>query len=268
MTLFHLARVEGGSAAAPSTHRVRPIGRGGVCTWVALLLLLASVPAQATTFAPSEVIQCPGSEEVRQVLRLYSGNTFGAVFWSDGFRIAPGLPDLPAITRCESGGPIFWVASARVLGTVPYGDAADPHAWRASAPVRALTEGELLEALAQGLGDTPERERDLRMRAWWEANAAFRRAGVPPAPPGASDFLMGSPARANLEALLRLLDEGVLGDRLTKAEALRELGRLDEARALMPAQEPAEEGPRRRWALLMDRLAARDARVARFPAAR
>ncbi len=44
MTLFHLARVEGGSAAAPSMHRVRPIGRGGVSTWVALVLLLAALP--------------------------------------------------------------------------------------------------------------------------------------------------------------------------------------------------------------------------------
>lgn len=223
---------------------------------------------QATTYGPSQVIQCPGSEEVRQVSALRSGNTFGALFWSDGFRIAPGMPDLPAVTRCESGGPIFWVESARVLGTLQHWGDQDPQGWRAAKPVRSLTGEEFLEALAQGLGDTPERERYLRMRAWWAANAAFRRAELPPASPQTSDFLAGTPARANLEALVRLLDEGQLDDRLTKAEALRELGRFDEALALLPPQEPQAYGPRQRWTLLVDRLAARDARVARFPAAR
>jgi hypothetical protein len=219
------------------------------------------------TYAPSQVIQCPESDEVRQVWRLRSGNTFGARFWSDGFRIAPGLPDLPAITRCEPGGPIFWVESARVLGTVPWGGQ-DPQVWRAAKPVRPLSGEEFLQALAQGLGDTVERERYLRMRAWWAANAAFRKAALPPAAQGTSDFSPGSPARANLEALVRLLDEGQLNDRLTKAEALRELGRFDEARALLPPQEPQETGPRQHWILLTERLAARDARVALFPEGR
>lgn len=224
--------------------------------------------AGATTFAPPQIIQCPGSDEVRQVWSLNSGNTLGAVFWSDGFRIAPGLPDFPQITRCAPGAPMFWVASARVLGHLQAGLHGEDPTWVAAPVVRALAGEEFLEALAAGLGDTPQRERYLRLRAWWSANAGFRQVGTPAATPGMSDFPSGSPARANLEALAPLLDEDQLPDRLLKAELMRQLARFDEAQALLPTEPPQDAGARARWSLIRERLAARDARVARFAAPR
>lgn len=232
------------------------------------VLALACLPAGATTFAPSPVIQCPGSEGIRLVMQLNSGNTFGAVFWSDGFMIAPGLPDLPQITRCDDNGPIFWVEAARVLGAVPLGAEGGDRRWQDAPYVRALSREELLEALAQGLGDTAQREHYLRLRAWWAANAKFRRTGLPPAAPSTSDFAPGSADRANLEALAVLLDESKPGERLMKVEALRQLARFGEATALLPREVPKEPGLRAHWTLLKERLAAQDARVAPFPTPR
>lgn len=235
---------------------------------VGAVLALPWLPALATTFAPSPVIQCPGTEDVRRVMRLSSGNTFGALIWSDGFMLAPGMPDLPQITRCGDSGPIFWVDTARVLGTVSFWAEGGDARWQHAPLARALKGEELLDALAQGLGDTAERERYLRLRAWWAANAQFRQSAVPPGAPSTSDFAPGSKARANLEALTMLFDESVPSERLMKVEALRELARFDEARALLPAEPPQEAGLRVRWTLLKERLAARDARVAPLPAPR
>lgn len=261
MTLFPDAV----DVARPFRAGWRACGVGVAAVGVAALGL---APAHATTFGPIQVIECPGSDAVRLVITLHSGNTFGAVFWSDGFRIAPGLPDLPQITRCTSDGPIFWVDSARVRGEITAGSADVNPGWLAEPAVRSLDAAELHQALALGLGDTPQRERYLRLRAWWADNASHRGVQATGSSVAASDFPAGSPARANLEALAQLFDETDPGERLMKAEALRELGRFDEARSLLPAEAPSVPGLQAHWALLTERLAARDARVARFPAAR
>jgi hypothetical protein len=88
--------------------------------------LLGAGAASATTPGPTTIIQCPGSDEIRQAPSINSGNTFGAIFWTDGFMVAPMMPRFPAITRCTADGPIFWVSSATVVGSLPpwRGDAA------------------------------------------------------------------------------------------------------------------------------------------------
>jgi hypothetical protein len=35
---------------------------------------------------------------------IMSGNTFGAIFWTDGKRDAPMLPDLPWLVKCPHFG--------------------------------------------------------------------------------------------------------------------------------------------------------------------
>ncbi|MDR7332247.1 hypothetical protein [Roseateles asaccharophilus] len=229
--------------------------------------LLASVAAWATTPGPTTVIQCPGSEEIRSVPSIGSGNTFGAIFWTDGFMVAPMLPRFPAITRCTADGPIFWVSSAKVLGSLaPWRDgaASAPPSWRRAATVRELTGDEFLQAIDQGLGDTPDKLSHLRHRAWWAANLTHRPRSEGAAPVAASDFAPGSAARANLEALAAAQDESNPEQRLTKAEALRELGRFDEAGQLLDSGHFKDSRLQPWVTLIQERIRLRDARVARL----
>ncbi|HEY0955178.1 MAG TPA: hypothetical protein VGE36_10500 [Roseateles sp.] len=228
--------------------------------------LLVSTAGQATTPGPTTVIQCPGSEEIRVVHSINSGNTFGAVFWTDGYMVAPMLPRFPAITRCTADGPIFWVSSANRVGSIPpWGaEASTPQAWRNAQAVRDLKGEEFLLAIAQGLGDTPDKLNYLRRQAWWEANHAHRPRGDEAGPAAASDFAPGTAARANLEALAAAQDEAQPEQRLTKAEALRELGQFDEAARLLD-DDRLKDARLQRWvALMQERIRLRDARVAKL----
>lgn len=230
--------------------------------------LLAAAVASATTPGPTKIIQCPDSEEVRQVPSINSGNTFGAFFWSDGYMVAPMLPSFPAATRCTDNGPIFWIESAKVLGEIgPWGEpkASMPQGWTKAPRVRHLKGGEYLQAISAGLGDTPERIAYLRRSAWWEANHARRPRGQAQSPVEASDFAPGSPDRDNLEALLPTLDESNAQQLLMKVEVLRELARFEEAQALLDRPLLAE--PRLQvWVRLIgERIRLRDARVAQLP---
>lgn len=238
--------------------------------WWALCLgagLLGGLEASATTPGPTQVIQCPGSTEIRRLPSINSGNTFGATFWTDGYMVAPMLPRFPAITRCTADGPIFWVSSAKVVGSMPpWRDpaASEPRAWKDAPAVRELTGEEFQQAIAQGLGDTPQKLSYLRHRAWWAANQAHRPSADGQAPTAASDFPPGSAARANLEALVAELDESDAEQLLTKIEALRELARFDEAEQLLKSDKLADARLKPWVALIGERVRLRDARVAKL----
>lgn len=231
-----------------------------------LLLTLCLGGASAMTPGPTRFIQCPGSDEVRRVPSIGSGNTFGARFWTDGFMLAPMLPEFPAITRCSPDGPIFWVSSAKVMGeTWPWRDdaASVPAGWRQAPVVRPLSGDELLQAVAQGLGDTPAKLAYLRRQAWWAANQARRSDDPESQVVASSDFAEGSPARANLEALVAACDETQADELLFKAEGLRELARFDEAEQLLKNDKLKEPRMQAFVETVRARTALRDARVAR-----
>lgn len=104
-----------------------------------------------------------------------------------------------------------------------------PPEWRELPNVEELPEEELLAALAEGVAQGREEERELRLRAWWAGNDPYREPERPWKPFAERSLA----ARENLHALQELLkvDEPLEG--LLKAEALRELERFDESRALL-----------------------------------
>ena len=233
---------------------------------VAAAGLFCALSVPAMTPGPTRIIQCPGSDEIRQVPSIGSGNTFGAQFWTDGYMVAPMLPDFPAITRCTQDGPIFWIASAKVVGEIsPWGGeaASAPPAWKRAESVRALRGDEFLEAIAQGLGDSDNKLSYLRRRAWWDANHA-RRPRVEPGPPVAeSDFAPGSAARANLEALVASMDESNPDQLLFKAEGLRQLARFGEAEKLLQSDKLTDPRMQAFVTAVKARTLLHDARVAK-----
>lgn len=111
-----------------------------------------------------------------------------------------------------------------------------PPEWKSAPYVEHLSERELLAAIAMGVAESWEDASYLRVQAWWASNEPFRRTEVPWVP-----WAERSPeARENLRVLAAQLSEREPVERLMKAEALRELERFDEARAVFQAGLPKD----------------------------
>lgn len=230
---------------------------------------------------PDLVVACPRCGRRARVRTLLSGNTFGARVWTDGKVEAPMLPTHPPIAPCRACGRMFWWPDAviarssnewtgawLVLGMIggffvpvalgasqnwsPLGSFAGGLAfglarelrwrWRG---IRPPSGAQFLEAIAEGLGSTREREVTLRLYVWWAANdpsravmAAKDTARLHPDAPR----LSGADA-ANLLRLHELLDPATPEQRLLKAEAARELGDFEGASALLAVEPPDEQAP-------------------------
>lgn len=73
------------------------------------------------TPGPTLVVSCPSCSAQHLQATLGSGNTLGAVWWSDGKCDAPMLPELPVVTRCTACARLFWVHEAKSVGELPRG---------------------------------------------------------------------------------------------------------------------------------------------------
>jgi hypothetical protein len=111
-----------------------------------------------------------------------------------------------------------------------------PEGWESAQEVDTASFEDVAYVLANSAGVSPQRLLWLRTRIWWDLNDRHRdrEDGTPipnvPRWPEADE-------RANMEAMLVLLDAGVMsqGDRVQKGEILRLLGRFDEAIAVLKA---------------------------------
>lgn len=226
--------------------------------------MLTSAACWAWAPTRTRIIQCPGGTELRYV---YPGDPPPLMpapepLWSDGYLGgANKVLGPPIITRCDDGGPMFWLTSARVVAEVPFG-ASPPPSVR---PVRHLSADELLQAIDQGLGDTPDRLLRLRLHAWWAVNQVRRAEVRNPQPVAVGDFPPGSPQRANLEALVATMNNEGPETLLLKVEALRELSRFDEAQALLESPALAVRRRRADVAIIAERVRLRDALVVMLP---
>lgn len=178
---------------------------------------------------PTLVLKCPHCSERVLLRTLASGNTFGAVFYSDGKRVAPMLPASPAFHICRRCQRAFWIEDAPQEG-----EAEDLGVSGEFAQVPTAEEYRV--ALASGLARDREEERALRMGWWWALNDAERDL-----PPSASDE---PPERseeweANLGRLAGLVDPEEPETRLVLGEIARERGRFDEARDYLEGAFPA-----------------------------
>jgi uncharacterized protein YbaR (Trm112 family) len=147
-----------------------------------------------------------------------SGNTIGAVFYTDGKREARMLPDHPLLAKCPACKGLFWVDEAREV-------AAGFEAAKGKQKVLNPSEGELL-AFLSGATLAKDKELYLRQRAWWVANDARRHAR------GAKTNFSDAQVK-NLQAFSAMLDETREIERIFKAEIARELGQFDTCRQLL-----------------------------------
>jgi hypothetical protein len=176
---------------------------------------------------PDEIIACPHCGFLARQHTLLSGNTFGAIFWTDGKMLAPMLPEFPAITRCARCTRVYWIEDAQVIGEERDGETV-PEEWKHAQVVRTLTLDEFREAIQMGLGTNTERECYLRLHYWWARNDPLREETTTRIPHNYSDW-----ERENFARLQELLDIHNPSERLMIAEMHREMGNFDAALQLV-----------------------------------
>lgn len=197
---------------------------------------------------PDKVICCLSCGGLERHVTLRSFVELTVHIWTDGFRLAEERPQAPAIIKCGQCSHVYWLEDASVLGELDTRNTtASPHEWRRAQRVLEPQEADYYVALAAGLGRTRKEERTARILAWWKSNEPLRGdlvtrvydrwdfltdlSGAPKKRHQLGQFNVDPPARqSNMELLLPLLDRRDPGDRLMKAEVLRELGRFEQAR--------------------------------------
>jgi len=178
------------------------------------------------TPGPTKIRECSACGKHVTEHTIGSGNTFGARFWTDGKIDAPMLPDQPWLIKCQHCGTLVWIDELTQVGKIDPGGVETLYGSRFpdARPGLVPTLQDYTAFLETGLSDK-QKERYVRLRSWWAGNDS--RRGSNQSKP------LNSFETENLRAFVNLLDESEEGDRLMKAEALRELGEFAEAKRLL-----------------------------------
>ena len=194
---------------------------------------------------PDVVLACPHCQALARLFTVASADGTGCVSWTDGYQELPMTPVQPNISRCRECKKLMWVAQCAPVGMIERTETPTPEqtAWSGLPYLEPVDEDGYLEALESGLAEYPEQETELRVFAWWRANDKYRQS------PNSGRYPTSPAAIANLEKLVELLKDGEHEFVLFRAEALRQLGRFDEAREAL-------HGLCSDYALARDRIAA------------
>ncbi len=133
------------------------------------------------------------------------------------------------LMKSPADGLIFWKEEAEVVGEFhPFSEEADQYTdYR---QVKEPSERDYLLFLEEGGANTLDREKYVRQRLWWLGNDVIRRKGG----------MLIHAHKVNLERYIELLDDTDDDERLSMAEAYRELGKFEEAEDLLDWSFPSE----------------------------
>jgi hypothetical protein len=178
---------------------------------------------------PYQIISCPHCKGVAKYRTLKSGNTLQSTSWSDGKRVSPMLPHPPAVVKCQHCKKGYWLTDAEKVGTLElWGEKnqkVNPE-WNDAKQVEEPSEDEYYAVIEANLAKTLQQEKILRVLAWWRRNDTYRTKEV-------ATVSLSDPCRDNLEALLKLMDQGKDEDRLMMGEILRELCQYEAAKQVL-----------------------------------
>ena len=174
---------------------------------------------------PDVVLACPHCQTLARLFTVATPDPTGTVSWSDGYQEMPLTPTQPNIARCRGCGKLMWSAECPPVGMIDEAQTLTPEQeeWKKLPYLEPVAEADYLEALKSGMARHPEQETELRVFAWWRANDQHRREAGPGRYPQTPESI------ENLEKLVELLKDGEHEFVLFRAEALRQLGRFDEA---------------------------------------
>lgn len=167
--------------------------------------------------------KCSACSKLIEQHTCASGNTFGAIIWTDGKREAHMLPDQPWLVICPHCHEPLWIDELEKLGEAePLGDERDK--FKDAREYKKPSQDDYFGLLANGIAEL-KKERYVRLCIWWAGNDE-RRNNTCKNP-------MSSREVANVTAFAQTLDESDANDLVMKAEAMRELGRFDDALLLL-----------------------------------
>ncbi len=203
----------------------------------------------------SLILTPPGSKTSIIVPTIVSGNTCGAVFWTDTKCEAPMLPDRPSHYKHPIEGTLFWIDDCEKNGTLPPGRDTEPDFPRKGLnPAAKPTADDYFAALESGIADTDKRILEIRIRLWWLGNDPVREGRASEPEPR---FL------ENLTQLVLLYSGKDKDSQLVKAELLRELGYFKDALALLENQDFGDLQYEAKF--IASLCQTQDARVAKIP---
>lgn len=170
------------------------------------------------------VLACPYCGSAARVFQISKHITIGAITWTDGWMDAPMMPRAPRIARCPGCQKIYWTFTGEQLAMIPLGETGEAAGeWKDTPYLMALDEVGCFEALGDGLAANSDLETELRVFTWWRGNDAFRE------PDHAAGHPTSAEAIANMERIINITEGGDEDLVLFRAEALRHLGRFEEA---------------------------------------
>lgn len=165
------------------------------------------------------ILKLPRSEELVKIMSCSSGNSRGARYWTDGKIDAPMFRSRHALMKTREDGLLFWVEDCKEVARVSHSERITDQ-WKEVDRPNPATEADFMYAIAWGFGDTPKKEKRLRIDLWHAGNDHLR-SGEKQALPVIH--------LENLKNLLSLLSEENQMERLMKAEVYRELGMFDQS---------------------------------------
>ncbi len=180
-------------------------------------------------------------------MTLASGNTFGAEVWSDNKRIAPMLPEISYIQKCQHCGKYFITSRQEIVYD---------RDGRTSFEQGILSYDEMKEAFAQicseGFDDQDE-EASVRMMMFHAFNDHYHRRACDELPSEEDVTLFR-------EQGLWLLDN-IITDNVLKAEFYREISEMQKAQEIIDNTSPDEDFLRNIMQQIKERVQANDSRV-------
>ena len=167
---------------------------------------------------PTKIRKCSECSNLIEQPALMSGNTFGARFWTDGKMNAPMLPDEPRLVKCPYCSALIWIKEMEEIAEVMPWEETEISI-RAKPSI--VTKFRAIVSLLKTVEHTQEKEKYLRIRAWWAGNDKRRTATVKKE--------MSKGEQQNLESLVELLNAADEQECLMMAEIYRELGKFEES---------------------------------------
>jgi hypothetical protein len=165
----------------------------------------------------SYIYKCPKCNNLIVRETLGSGNTFGAVRYSDGKTIAPMLPEYPDLTKCKKCNQILWLSKMKEVASCIFYIVR--HEWPDAQFAKFLSIGDYVRALKLGIATDKDDELFICMHIWWAYNDRIRD--------GKKVFVHKNDEarwKENIIRLKNLLDYNKIEDKLLLAEVHRNEG--------------------------------------------
>jgi hypothetical protein len=166
------------------------------------------------------IYKCPNCNNLIANESLASGNTFDAIYYSDGKIVAPNKPEFPILSICKKCDNLLWLYKMEEIDSCFDYLQNEEYKHAQLADFLTISECEIVLKI-KAFSNTAE-EIWIRKRMWWAFNDRIR-ANEPIFKNNAEKILWED----NCEKYIELLDKTDNKAKLTEAELYRNLGNFE-----------------------------------------